>query len=404
MKIGILTFHQSVNNGAVMQAYSLSKRIQKDYPDASVEILDYRMKIVKNNYSYSLKNYLKSNSAKSFLAKCARLVLDPFTLKRLRYRTRVFNKCIHQLPLSDLTIEDDETEAVIDYVNKNYDVLIVGSDAIWNHVSRGYPNIYLPNAQITCPKLSYAASCYGMDFLACSENIRKDIGQNLNDFSFIGVRDQATENFVVWSGCDILPIHTCDPTAFLDVNDLPIDTEVLKEKLLKRGFDFQKKTIGIMGNSKMLKMIRSFYGAEYQIVSLYEYLRGADVQLYDLTPYEWAYVFRYFELTFTTYFHGTMLSLRNGIPVICIALNTDFAKKHTPKTLDVLKRVGFEDWYFETDYKSLNLPEIKAKADLLLSSDCKEKILKAVNFEAISYNEFDKHLKAIIEHKEQSHD
>ena len=44
MKIGILTFHQSVNNGAVMQAYSLSKRLKREYPDDEIEIINYRKK------------------------------------------------------------------------------------------------------------------------------------------------------------------------------------------------------------------------------------------------------------------------------------------------------------------------------------------------------------------------
>lgn len=54
MKIGILTFHQSVNNGAVMQAYSLSKRLKKEYPEAEVEIIDYRRESVDNSYAFSL--------------------------------------------------------------------------------------------------------------------------------------------------------------------------------------------------------------------------------------------------------------------------------------------------------------------------------------------------------------
>lgn len=152
-----------------------------------------------------------------------------------------------------------------------------------------------------------------------------------------------------------MPIHTCDPTAFLQVNALPIDVSELENKLRSKGFDFSKPTIGVMGTEKMVRMIRQFYGDQYQIAALYNSTRGADVQLFDLNPYEWAYVFRYFKLTFTTYFHGTMLSLRNGVPVICIALKTEFAKRHTPKTLDVLTRLGFEDWYFETDYVSQNL-------------------------------------------------
>ena len=133
------------------------------------------------------------------------------------------------------------------------------------------------------------------------------------------------------------------------------------------------------------------------IVSLYEYLPGADVQLYDLTPYEWAYVFRYFKLTYTTYFHGTMLSLRNGVPLICIDLGTEFGKVHTPKTLDVLGRIGFSDWYFKTDYMTVNLEEIKARSDELLSGDYRSRIIEALEIEACSYDSFDDALKKAMQ-------
>lgn len=400
MKIGILTFHQSINNGAVMQAYSLSKRIKQDFPESVVEIIDYRMKCVGKGYSYNLKSYLKTGTFIIRIKKLVKYIFDPCMFKRLNLRTEVFNECVDFLPLSKEKIEDDGMEKVIQYINSEYDVLIVGSDAVWNHISRGFPNIYLPDNRVRCHKFSYAASCYGMDFLNCSEDVRVAIGESLNSFSSIGVRDTATMDFVRWSGSDVPAYHTCDPTAFLDVDDLPVDVEKLKSKLKNKGFDFNKDTIGIMGNEKMLKMVRSFYGKKYQIVSLYNYLKGADVQLYDLTPYEWAYVFRYFKLTFTTYFHGTMLSLRNGTPLICIALNTEFSKKHTPKTLDVLKRVGFEDWYFETDYVTQNLDEIKAKSDFLLSSNIKTNIIQAVEHEASSYCEFENNLRKLINSKE----
>ena len=400
-KIGILTFHQSVNNGAVMQAYSLSKRLKQDFPDSVVEIIDYRMKCVEKAYSYNLKSYLKEGSLVGRGKKIVKFILNPLMFKRLNRRTEIFHQCINQLPLSSMKIEDGGMDEVIQYINSNYDILIVGSDAIWNHVSRGFPNIYLPDCRVKCHKLSYAASCYGMDFLKCSEQTRKTIGESLNDFYAIGIRDDATRDFVEWSGCTVTPYHTCDPTAFLDVDDLPVDVEKLEEKLKKKGFSFDKETIGIMGNEKMLKMLRSFYDKKYQLVSLYNYLPGADVQLYDLTPYEWAYVFRYFKLTFTTYFHGTMLSLRNGTPLICIALNTEFSKKHTPKTLDLLKRVGFEDWYFETDYKTVNFKEIKEKADFLISSNMKTKIIEAIEAEALSYREFEKNLRKLMNSKEK---
>lgn len=396
MKIGILTYHQSVNNGAVVQAYSLSKRIKNDFPHADVKIIDYRMPCVDEGYSYTLKSFYKGATLRSFLGKSKLLLKDPDYLKRMRKRTEVFNSVLNVLPLTEKVINDNGTDELVKYVNSNFDILIVGSDAIWNYVSRGFPSAYLPDKKVTVKKLSYAASCYGMDFFTRSDIEKTAIKEALNDFSFIGVRDDATKDFVRWSGSGTQPVHTCDPTVFLDVNDLPIDENDLREKLRKRGFDFSRPSIGIMGTPQMFNMIKSLYGSNYQIVALYNYIKGADVNLYDLTPYEWAYVFRFFKVSFTTFFHGTLLSLRNGTPVVCIELETEFAKKHTPKTLDVLTRLGFADWYFKTDYVSLNFDAIKKKTDSFLENDYKNKILTAMDKEAESFIVFKKTLENII--------
>ena len=58
MKIGILTFHKSINNGAVLQCYSLTKRLQQEFPDDTVEVIDYHMPKIERFYTPSLKNYL----------------------------------------------------------------------------------------------------------------------------------------------------------------------------------------------------------------------------------------------------------------------------------------------------------------------------------------------------------
>lgn len=398
-KIGILTFHGSINNGAVMQAYSLSKKIQEVNPQCDVEIIDYHMPKVVELYRYSFVKTLKSDNFVVFVKRLIKQLLNIGYNKKMNERTKIFFACRHHLPLSKFSLLSNETEELFDYINQTYDVLVIGSDAVWNYILRGFPNAYFPDTTVKVSKMSYAASCYGMDFLEVSEKERIHVGNILQDFSFIGVRDTATEDFVKWSGCTKSPVHVCDPTVFLEVNNLPVDQNELEKKLLKRGFDFSRPTIGVMGNEKMLKLVRKLYGKQYQIVALYVPVKGADVNLYDLTPYEWAYVFRYFKLTFTTYFHGTLLSLRNGVPVVCIALQNEFGKKHTPKTLDVLTRLGFESWYFETDYISQNFSSIKKTADQLLNSDIKDNIIEKMTQEADSFKEFQEALSILLEEK-----
>ncbi len=399
MRIGILTYHHSINNGAVMQAYSLATKLKSRHPECNIEIVNYQMERINTEYSYALDVVLRRIPPIRLMKI---LVSDPCYLHRYRRREKIIREGQNRLPLSPACIISDGTEAVFRYINERYDLLIVGSDAIWNYKLRGFPNAYLPDTGVMCRKMSYAASCYGMEYLSESVRERDRIGQWLSDFSFIGVRDVATEQFVTWSGCTVPPAHTCDPTVFLDVNALPVDAGLLRGKLESRGFDFSKPTIGMMGTTSMLKMIRKMYGSQYQIAALYDYVKGADVNLYDLDPYEWAYVFRYFKMTFTTFFHGMLLSLRNGIPVVCIALDSPFGKVHTPKTLDLLSRLGFAHWYFETDYKTLNVERIQNQANEFLVQEYRQQILDAMDREAESFEVFDKTLHSLI-NKEESY-
>ena len=396
-KIGILTFHSSINNGAVMQCYSLSKQLQKLFPNTSVEVVDYNMPTIEKHYGTFLRRYFCGGS---FPVKVKRLIFGILHYGEFRWeqkRAKAFRSVRNMLPLSPEKIASDDPAPLFAYLNARYDIVVAGSDAIWNYNSRGFPNPYFLDDGISCAKLSYAASCYGMNYESVPQAHKEKIKQILDSYRFLGVRDGESEKFASHMGCAQQTVHTCDPTVFLDVNDLPVDEQALKEKLTRKGFDFSRPTIGIMGNYQMCDMVRQMYGKQYQIVSLYNYCKNADVNLHDLTPYEWAFVFRYFKVTFTTFFHGTMLSLRNGTPVICIALETAYSKSHMTKVEDFLLRVDLRDCYFRTDYKTKNLQEIKCKADELLAKDCKADICARMDKEALTSKPFFDKIAEILE-------
>ena len=51
IRVGILTFHKSINYGAFMQSYSLAKRLEKDFANCQIEIIDYMTRRMHDNYS-----------------------------------------------------------------------------------------------------------------------------------------------------------------------------------------------------------------------------------------------------------------------------------------------------------------------------------------------------------------
>ena len=396
MKIGILTFHSSINNGAVIQCFSLVNRLKAEFPKAVVEVIDYHMPRIEQQYEVSIKSYLEGYSPLAKAKRLHYLLRHPDLLKWRKERNQAFERVRDVLPLSEEKILDGDQERLFDLINKKYDLVIAGSDAIWNYSSRGFPNPYFLSEEITVPMFSYAASCYGMSYENIPESERTQIRRILDQYVFLGVRDSESEKFIRFVGSEHSYFHTCDPSVFLDTSKLPVDESKLRKELEKRGFSFQKAAIAVMGNDDMAKMVRAMYGDRYQIVALYNYSKYADINLHDITPYEWACCFKYFALTFTTFFHGTLLSLRNGTPVICIALETNYGKNHKTKVLDVLERVGLEECYFHTDYVKDGVDKIKEKADALLRQQPRKQIIEKMDEEATYSNQFIESIKETI--------
>ncbi len=388
-KIGILTFHRSTNNGALIQCYSLAKRLQADFPDSRVEVVDYSMPRVHNRiYADTLSEYFSECSFREGVSRFKNLLIDPFKLSYQRNKNEVFSKAIKELPLSNEYIYENSFDHLFSYIESNYDQIVVGSDAVWNYSLRGFPNPYFLKEKMNVKKLTYAASCYGLNYEHLPDVEMEQIGIILNSYDFIGVRDDESCSFAKTVGCNKDIHHTCDPTVFLDVESLPVDVDELTLKMVKNGYDITRKSVGIMGSNELCKMVRRILGNEYQIVSLFNFCKDADVNLYNITPFEWAYVFRYFQITFTTYFHGTLLSLRNGVPVICVELVNDYSKTHTTKVEDFLSRIGLQDYYFRTDYSGNDDLEIKKSACFAIQNLSRERIITSMKEESYSYRIF----------------
>lgn len=394
MKIGILTFHRSYNYGAYAQCFSLVKRLEKEFPEHIIEVIDYTSKKAMDNYQNSILSQNKENRQK------------------LKERNNAFLSCQEELPLSKKKFFTDEIGEAIEYFNKTYDAIIVGSDAVWNWITRGFPNIWFLKGYNGI-KLSYAASVFGMVYQKITDEQKKYVAEALSEFSYIGTRDCATEGFVRFADESLTPIHNCDPTMFLDLNDVPCDKRILKKKLESKGVDFSKPLIGVMGREHIVRNIKRRYGNKVQLVAIYQPNKVADVYLNDLTPYEWMNVFSFFKLTITHYFHGTMLSIVNGTPVIPIELKNEYAEFNRTKIDDLMTRIGLSGWRFEANYRKvpkivrilrrLGFCEdhklwnnIYLKIDEMLENDYSKTIEKKRQIEAKCAEEFVKQLRKIL--------
>lgn len=382
-KIGILTFHRSINNGAFMQAYSLSKKLSEKL-GCKVEIINYNNRDIEKKYIVEI---VKSR---------------PLSIKAVWQRFsmyRSFRRVLKTLPLSEFKIIDNKFDVLFEKLKKEYDFLVVGSDAVWNWTLRGFPNPYLLNIDYEGKLYSYAASAHGMKLAKVTEEQLSYCKEALSKYSFIGVRDGNTERFVRNVSGDLNPIHTCDPTVFLDMDKVPCDIEKLKERIKKKyGISFKKPIIGIMSENEQIgKLVREKYGEKYDIVAVFKANKYADYFLYDLTPYEWSRVFSFFELTFSQYFHGTLLSLKNLTPVIAIDV-WKLEKDTVAKLQDVLERLDLSYSYFKIGALTDDvMKDIYNLADEFLKNPPKEAIYNALCKESQSADAFFEKIKEDFE-------
>lgn len=355
-KVGILTFHKSFNYGAFLQCYSLVKRITDDLPDVHVEVIDYTPNSVVQTYRTSLIKYLIDQIKKGFnnlfyernqvIYRIFHHIFHADYYKKLDVRNKNIISSWDQLKLSNYSLITDDYNKLFEIIKDKYDVLIVGSDAVWNWKVRGFPNAYFLNSNISAFKFSYAASSFGQDFMLLSNEKKDYLTQSWNDFYYIGTRDSATEEFVKSFCKKTTPNHNCDPTIFLDLKQFENYKTIVKAKMRTLGVDFSKKLVGIMGGEWLGLKLKEVLKDDFQIISLYEPNKYADFDFMDLTPMEWAIVFSFFDLTVTHYFHGTIFSLKNSTPTIVVEKETEYSKKHDTKIKDLLKRLNLLDCYF----------------------------------------------------------
>ena len=350
MKIGILTFHRSINYGAFMQSFALSKEIQKRYGDI-VEVIDYEKLSKANMYQFGPKKFLQNGMA----------------YKKLYQR---FREDLCLLPLSPETIISDDYQIIYDYINSRYDLVIVGSDAVWAYNRHlGLKNPYWLGPEIKCRKMSYAASAYSLDVKKVSEEEKKYIASCLKDYDYIGVRDQETFEFCKSVSPDLDVHRNCDPTVLLPQPDI----NMAKCILSRLGVDVSKRIVSFMiSENKYVDGIQSELGKDYEFVMLLSrnqvndrFKRRREHYLYQLSPYEWYTVFSAFYMNITKYFHGTLLALKSCVPTISFDV-TNMDYEYMSKIRQALTDMKLERFWLES--KKCSFDDVKSKIHYILDN------------------------------------
>lgn len=199
MKTGILTYHDTTNYGAVLQAYALQEKINN--LGSECEIIDYKCEAITDRYKIiplteckNIKQFIKS----LLTNKNNRILMKKF---------KEFNEKYQKLSSLEYNKE------TISQVNDLYDCFITGSDQVWNlELSNEDTTYMLDFVTDMKKKKSYAAS-FGYKeipdkYVALSKKM-------LGDFETILVREEQGKS-IIEKNLNRQAKVTIDPTLLLN--------------------------------------------------------------------------------------------------------------------------------------------------------------------------------------------
>lgn len=198
MKIGIITFQETNNYGAILQNFALQQAIiQKGH---SAETINYKSTYISKPYRFI---HLKNKGLLSYIfGVLGYLIYMPRTKKCNQFR-----KLIHY----SKPIEKDNIHAL----NETYDIFITGSDQVWNYKLTGMDTTYMLDFVTDKSKCnSYAAS---IGLLNIDPLQQKQYYTLLNNFHFITVREKSASVLLKHILNKEIPIAS-DPCLLLSKN------------------------------------------------------------------------------------------------------------------------------------------------------------------------------------------
>lgn len=199
-KIGILTFHCAHNYGAVLQAYA-TQRLLTDMGH-SVEIIDYRPEWLTAPYRRCRLSRLKG---KSVCSTFRHVVSETLLIPARCRRYRAFERFIESnLVLSKNVLQDSFV--------CNYDVLLVGSDQVWNKKITGgqYDPMYFADFRFPKGNCRYVADAASMESDGLSETDIAYLKAKLSNFDAISVREENLARMLAHE-CGVAVEHIVDP-------------------------------------------------------------------------------------------------------------------------------------------------------------------------------------------------
>ena len=345
MNIAILTFQNSNNYGAMLQAFALQEFLLLNGHE--VKIIDYRCTYLEN------REYLNKNNSiyNRFKKKSISLILH----SQNREREGKFNKFRTEC----LSLTKPYRKDTMHLVAGEYDAIIVGSDQVWNFELTGGDTTYFLDFNTGRAKIiSYAASI-GNDDIDRSDLTR--IASLLEKFHHISVREASV---------------ACMLNQYFNTNSIEcvLDPTLLIDQLFWKTIADKPQTkkpyifVYSLGELDKLSKIAIMKAKELgcEIVCLCFGLRGIDGahNVRNIGPIEFVSYLANAEHVITNSYHGICISIAFEKQFTYI-LSSEHHRNS--RIIDLAKSLGLDDRAFEScNSKSKRIIDYNAVNEKLL--------------------------------------
>lgn len=287
-KVGILTFHDAHNYGAVLQAYALKKYLINLGLNAT--IINYHHYNIPDGFPK--KRYIKEKTIHN-------VAKHIYSHKDHNLRWKKFNSFIKNLVDNEEKVYTNEEELS----KLNIDYWICGSDQIWNtEITRGFNKGFFLDFETNGKKISYAVS---MGIPKLEEKYEEEFKKSIEKIDYLSVREESLKEYIKqFSNREVLKV--LDPTLLLerkDYEDILVENKIQEKYLL----------IYALGPDERLTEIATKIAKEksLKIVELNDFkkIKYFCEQISNAGPEEFVTLIKNAECIVTNSFHGTIFSI-----------------------------------------------------------------------------------------------
>ena len=341
-KIGTITFHNSINYGAILQTYALQKCLTDLGYDS--EVIDYRNSYLIKNMSLCRRivHYAWHEIFKRILAGETR---RKKTIKFLNKHIRISKNTYHNA--SQL----HETPPI-------YDVYITGSDQVWNpNITGADCSYFLTFAPAEKLRISYAPS-FGLPIL--KDNYMNLYKEWLKSIDKLSVREDEGKE-IIKEIADREATVTLDPTLLLKKHQweeisTPYEGNLYVLCYYMLGDKKVNKAI-----SKIAKIIANYNNWDIISIGQKEYMKLVPgyKKIFDAGPDQFVGLFQNASYVITNSFHGTVFSIIFNKPFY-VPVNDKLPpeKNLSSRIASLLQKLELEDRLIPVD-KSFGMQDMQ---------------------------------------------